>query len=129
MRVLVIIVLLLACLAPSVLAQEAALRGRVTDPSGLPLPGVAVSITATTSEASPTVVISDADGLYDAAALAPGGYVVSATLDGFETASRSVTLAGGRVTLDLPLALAEVHQDVTVVAGAAANLQIGRAHV
>ena len=68
----------------SALAQQgqSSVQGRVTDSSGLALPGVTILITHEGSGVYRNVV-SNADGSYFATGLVPGPYRVEAELAGF----------------------------------------------
>ena len=103
-------------------AQEyrATLTGRVTDEQGGVLPGVTVTAThadtGTTSEA-----VTDGRGNYTFAFLPPGGYIVTAELEGFRRlVKEGVPLnAGQRVTADLELEVGNLAESVTVRAESA----------
>ena len=83
--------IIVACLlALSVLpAQEfrATLTGRVVDPSGAPVAGVAIQVkNAETNEVA--AAATDSQGNYSAPFLRPGTYSVSAEAPGFKRATR-----------------------------------------
>jgi Carboxypeptidase regulatory-like domain len=95
------------------MAQTAALRGQVQDPSGAVIPGAAVSLTHATQTLQTT---SGADGQYAFHSLAPGSYTITATAQNFAPFTISdVTLAAGQVKeLNLPLTIQIEKQQVTV---------------
>jgi hypothetical protein len=112
-------VLVLCAGTPRVaLGQGAAANvgGIVTDDSGLPLPGVTVTITNLSNGRS-QVVISGPEGNYRAVALQPARYSIAAELQGFAGAKREIVLnVGTDITIDLKLSVATVQETITVVA-------------
>ena len=96
-------------------ATTADLAGRVTDASGGVLPGATVVVTSLQTGISRTVV-TEPDGRFTVAALAPGKYSLEASLSGFTRASMpSIHLAlGTRRELDVVLTVAGVSEAVTV---------------
>ena len=100
------------------LAQGAtgAITGLVRDSSGTAIPGATVRIVHETTKAS-TDVVSNEQGMYRAAALAPGQYRVETTLDGFESPSQTVVLdAAQTLTIDVTLAPSRLTEAVLVTA-------------
>ncbi|MBI3265305.1 MAG: carboxypeptidase regulatory-like domain-containing protein, partial [Acidobacteria bacterium] len=71
-------------------AQEfrATITGRVTDPAGLVVPGVAVTARNVQTNEAATSVSTDA-GIYTIPFLNPGSYVLTAELSGFKTFNSS----------------------------------------
>lgn len=92
-RLVAILCLLLAGL-PGVLAQTASVTGKVTDVTGVPLPGVVVSIGL-------NQWVTDAGGTYNATGVGYGTYDVTYVLSGYETLSLEVTV--NAATMSLPL--------------------------
>jgi hypothetical protein len=93
------------------------LRGRVLDPQGAVLPGVAITVrNQDTGMFRETV--SNADGTYFLSAITPGKYEVTAELQGFRKLVRpDVLLEVGRTTtVDLNLAVGGLEETVTVSA-------------
>jgi iron complex outermembrane receptor protein len=92
--------------------QGTTVRGRVTIASdGSPLPGVTVSI-----EGLNLATVTDADGRYQIAvpsARSGESVKVSATLQGFQTRTSTVTLSSPEVTADFPLHVS-FGQEITV---------------
>ena len=107
------------CLAGStgVAAQATStLEGQVSDPQGGVLAGATVTLTLTSAESSPSVVITDTNGAYRFASLRPGVYTVRFDFPGFQTVEESVDLDGRAVrVLDAMLAISPFAQQVDVV--------------
>jgi iron complex outermembrane recepter protein len=110
------ILAVLALVAPvSAFAQGASVKGLVKDSSGASIPGAVVKVVNEAGAA--TEAVTDGDGAFVAASLAAGAYRVEASLDGFETAVRRVSLAAGQVLdVDLTLAPAGITEGVVVTA-------------
>lgn len=105
--------------ATSAAAQS--VSGRIVDPSGLPLPGVTVTLhgTGDTSESTTT----DANGEFSLTPAISGHYDLDASIEGFEsTVRRDLDVTKGPVTVSLHLALATIRQDVTVSAPATVDV-------
>jgi len=107
-------------LAASVLlvAQGAPVAGVVVDVTGAVLPSASVRLTDAAGAAVQTTTTSGA-GEFTFSAVRPGRYAVRAALEGFEP--RVATIDVGRRApkrLRIVLALAGVHQEVTVTGGA-----------
>jgi outer membrane receptor protein involved in Fe transport len=94
-------------------AADAAIRGRITDPEGLPLPGVMVTLKI--DSGSPRSVVTDNDGRYSIG-VPPGLYALRAELSGFQPIERRVLAGGFGVVVDVTLPLASFEEQVTVVA-------------
>jgi len=108
-------------IAGCVSAQEfrGTLMGRVSDPSGLGVPGAKVVVTKTdTNTRSDTV--TGADGNYTAPFLAPGTYQISVEMNGFKKYERSGIEIGTneRVAIDVQLQVGSASDSVTVTADA-----------
>ena len=107
-RSLPVVVLLLACLQASVLAQQAAratLTGTVTDPNGALVAGVRVIATLESAGVRRETVTND-QGLYVLAELVPGEYELRVEAQGFTTKISKVPISlkvGQSVTLNVPL--------------------------
>src|SRR4029453_6117723 len=117
-RFLTIVVIFAVTLGLAAVAQDATglVSGLIRDSLGGAIPGATVRAV---NEASGTSVeaVSDGQGSFRIAGLAPGEYRVEATLDGFETATRKVVLdAGQTAAVDLTLAPACINEGVVVTA-------------
>ncbi|MGB9836850.1 MAG: carboxypeptidase regulatory-like domain-containing protein [Candidatus Saccharicenans sp.] len=108
-------------LAFSVYAQElqtGAIRGKVVDESGQPLPGVSITVTGPALLGKVTAVTNEA-GQFRAPALPPGrDYEVKAELDGFDTVIRKgiIVNVGSNVTIDIQMKASTLKEEVTVTA-------------
>ena len=107
-----VIAVLAAALAGTQTAGS--IEGVVVDVTGNPLPGVVVTVTG---EGMRQEHVTGADGAYQAAGLAPGDYVVTATLPGFETFEISVSVgADVAETVPIQLQISRLLETVSVVA-------------
>src|SRR5947199_502756 len=98
-------------------AQETtgALRGRIVDAQGLPVPGVTVTITG--PQGGQTAV-ADSEGRFNFPFLTPGTYGVRAELPGFKAAERKgiVVRLGQVVDTPLKMEVGGVTETVSVTA-------------
>ena len=114
-------VLALACLliGTSAIAQDfrGAVGGRVTDSSGGVLPGVTVTVTNKDTNVATNTVTNDT-GNYSLLYLQPGGYTVTAELQGFRKTSREnvEVRLGDRLEIDFKLEVGRMEEVVTVAA-------------
>jgi outer membrane receptor for ferrienterochelin and colicin len=93
-----------------------AISGRVTDPSGLPLGGVTVTVSSPALQGTRTSVTS-AHGDYVIPFLPPGEYKVTFASEAFQTLEKTRSLAVAETaTMDVQLSLAGVAEAITVVA-------------
>jgi hypothetical protein len=99
----------------SVLAQNAVVSGRVTDPSEAVIPSAAIEFTNRSTDVK-TVAQANAEGRYISPPLAPGIYDVSCSASGFATARlESIVLeVGQRRTLDFDLKAGSVTESISV---------------
>ncbi|HEX2918545.1 MAG TPA: carboxypeptidase-like regulatory domain-containing protein, partial [Edaphobacter sp.] len=100
-------------------AQQSAgttVHGVVTDPDDAVIPGATITLTPAKGKA--IVAQSGTDGSFTAKGVAPGNYVVTATMSGFATFVREgVRVAPGQaLTLDIKMALEIQSQEVQVTA-------------
>jgi hypothetical protein len=101
----------------------ATLRGRVVDPSGAALPGAEVKLLVGRQTAASTT--TDGNGAYQLAGQS-GGVTIEASLEGFKTARRTLSLRG-TTTLDLTLEVGGLSETVNVeTAPASAFVSRGR---
>ena len=108
---------LLLCLATSAAAQTPAqgrIAGRVTDPSGLAVPGVVVTANGSAAALSRSVRTAD-DGRYVIDGLRAGDYMVRFEIAGFVPRAEPVRVPdGGTAALDVRLELAPFPETVRV---------------
>jgi hypothetical protein len=95
--------LLLVVAAASAQTPAGVITGRVADATGLPLPGVDVTLQGTDINRTFTTGI---DGRYRFLDLAPGDYKLTSALTGFATSVRDRVVVGVGQTVDLPVTLA-----------------------
>jgi len=112
-----LLTLALAASAPAFAQQGTAeVRGRVMDAQEAALPGVTVTVrNQDTGMFRETV--SSADGTYFVTGVIPGRYEITAALQGFSTfLRRDIVLEVGKTTtLNVPLAVGNIAEQVTVV--------------
>ena len=110
----VVLVLPLASFAQT---ERGTITGVVVDSTKAAVPGVAIKVINTGTNAATNVVSSDS-GSYSAANLPPGTYKIEATLQGFQTSNvEGITLnAGTTARIDVTLNLGSVTESVNVVA-------------
>ena len=96
-----------------------ALTGVVTDASGAAVRGATITVTNVDTNLQ-RVVVSTGDGVYTAAALAPGAYRIDVLLPGFKPVRlERVHLATGQTArIDFHLAVGGVRDEVTVAGDA-----------
>jgi len=99
------------------LAQETrgTISGTITDKGGGPLPGATVTVKNSETNAS-TTLVTDTKGFYQARALRPGTYQVTASLSGFEPVVRKgITInLGETARIDLTLSLGSLTTAIEV---------------
>jgi iron complex outermembrane receptor protein len=82
------------CAVPSTAeSQDGRIAGVVRDATGIGIPGVSVTATSQSSNASRSTTTEN-DGSYSLS-VAPGAYTVAASIAGFRTVTRAVTVAAG----------------------------------
>ncbi|MBI3278947.1 MAG: TonB-dependent receptor [Acidobacteria bacterium] len=125
--------LFVCCLLPAIAwAQESrgAIRGRVTDPSGAPAPGVQIQATNVSTGVTLSAATNE-QGNYEVPYLLPGTYRVTAELSGFKQSTRDgiQVRVNDRITLDFSLEIGSVTDSVVVTADAplidSANASVG----
>ncbi len=120
MRKAIFVFMFAALIAGAAYAQETTgeVRGSVVDPDGAALPGVTVTIENDATGMDRTS-IADARGAFRFAALPPGAYTITSTLDGFQTHKAGVRVQlGGTQHIDVGMALGAI-TDVIEVTGEA----------
>jgi outer membrane receptor protein involved in Fe transport len=116
MRLLVCLGCLSFASAPlSAQSTDATLLGTVHDPSGNFLPGVTITVTNVRTNATRTVVTSDA-GTYEIRALQPSEYTLAAELSGFkkQVLTGLALQVNQAARVDVTLQLGDVVEAVTV---------------
>jgi len=106
-------VLLLGLAAPACLHAET-ISGTVQDPSGAVIPGARIEITGG-DLAQAIVLSSDGQGKFSSPDLKLGTYSLRVTREGFEPLVKTIDVRG-KVELDLRLAIAQQHVEVSVSA-------------
>jgi len=102
--------------AQSATTTTATISGIVRDSSGGAVPGATVRVVNEDTRAAVDLV-TDGQGGYRTAALAPGRYRLETSLDGFETDVRQVALTAGQTpAIDVTLSPARFSQAVVVTA-------------
>ena len=106
----------LAAAGAAAAAEPGRASGSVAGPDGARLPGAQVLLTRA-SDGAATSLTTGAFGTWRSPDLAPGAYEVSASLPGFETATRAhvVVPERGEATVDLVLLVASLRETVRVV--------------
>src|SRR3954451_1349260 len=100
--------------------NNAGASGQVVDPTGAAVTGATVKMTET-EKGVPHTTTTDADGRYTFPNLPVGPYRLDATMTGFKTYTQSgiVLQVGDRSSIDIPLQVGSVSENVEVSAGAA----------
>jgi len=118
---LLILVFLLSfsVLQAQITRQTGMVRGVVKDSNGVPLPGVAITLSGPSMMGKATDV-SREDGTFRFPAVPPGSYTLTAELPGFKsvTMTEVIVRVGLTVTLDLKMEPSPIEEQVTVVAKA-----------
>jgi hypothetical protein len=100
----------------SAVAQQpvATVHGIVTDPDDALVPGATVTLTPATGKAQ--ITTSTSDGTYTVRGVAPGTYVMTVSAAGFAVFVKEgiKVIAGGNLTIDSRLIIAEQSQQMTV---------------
>ena len=117
-----LVLALLTCALDSALAQSGAntgLMGRVTDPTGGGIPGVAVTLT-NVDTGSVRPVTTGSTGTWEARFLTPGTYRITFELSGFKQLRREgITVSTAEMaTVDVSLEVGGLAEAVQVVANA-----------
>lgn len=101
------------------LGQTAQVTGRITDPSGAVVPGVAVAVVNADNGARRETVSND-EGFYTIPLLQPGNYQITVRKDGFKPVSQSgLALAVQQVArLDFALDLGTTSEEVRITSTA-----------
>jgi Ca-activated chloride channel homolog len=115
-RSFVICLLVVAAVGAAIGAAGLTISGKVADMSGGVIPGATVEVALNGVRLAS--VVTNANGEFSVPDLAPGEYVVTVSLSGFITASRTLRLVEGAVPapLDVKLGVAALAETVTVTA-------------
>lgn len=98
------------------------IRGVVTDPDGLALPGVTVTVSSPALQGTRSVVTS-ANGDFLIPFLPPGQYIVTVELESFATQKLPIGVAMAETQpMAIKLALASVQESVTVTASSSTEV-------
>ncbi len=120
-RLLGLLVCFLLFMFFSVSAQElqtGAIRGRVVDENGQPLPGVSITATGPALQGKATAVTRE-DGFFRLPGLPPGrDYEVKAELQGFEAVVRKgiIVNVGTVITIQIEMKPSTLQEEITVTA-------------
>ncbi|MEN8162604.1 MAG: TonB-dependent receptor [Acidobacteriota bacterium] len=120
MRKAIFVFMFAALIAGAAYAQETTgqIRGTIVDPDGAALPGVTITVENDMTGMDRTS-ITDGSGAFRFAALQPGDYTMTATLDGFQTHKSAMRVVlGGTHFVELDMALGAI-TDVIEVTGEA----------
>ena len=103
---------------PAAAFAQAAIAGSVSDPSGAPVPGVAVEATSDALIENTRTTMTDRAGRYRIENLRPGTYQVRFTLTGWKTSRlEDVELTGSlTAVVDAELAIGAFTESITVLA-------------
>ena len=115
--------LLAFCISVTLSAQtdRATLRGAVTDPSGLAVPGADITITEIGTNIEARKLASDENGNYEIPALKPGMYRIKVEKAGFRTyQAENLLIDAGQIRrLEVTLQVGTTSETITVQGGAA----------
>ena len=115
-RFILVILLMRAPALASARPDSGTIGGLIRDASGAAIPGATIRIVNEVSGAV-AEAISDGQGAYRTAALAPGRYRVDVTLDGFEAVARHTALAADQAAaVDVTLVPSKLTEAVIVTA-------------
>ncbi len=106
-------------------ATSGTLRGHIADPTGALIPGANVVLLNASGKVVATTS-ADATGAYSVPGLAPGGYIVKATFEGFAPfQSPAISLAAGQSKrVDISMAIEVAQQNVTVTEDGAPTVSV-----
>lgn len=112
-------ILLTLLIVPTILAQSqittAQVQGTVKDANGAVVPGVTIEVKNRETGLVKTVITNE-DGRFTVLALQPGNYSITASKQGFTTPTIENTplTVGQTLTVDIPLAVSQLQEKVTV---------------
>ena len=107
----------------SALAALGSITGTLRDSQGASLAGAVVQLAESRGEYRAETV-SNTQGRYTFSSLEPGAYVVTASLQGFKSATVTVTVSTGQpIVADLQLQIGPMSESIEVTAGAPGQLE------
>ena len=120
------LLLLLAFVGAGAQEFRGSITGHITDPNGAAVTGAAVTIKNVDTNVESTATTNE-EGAYSFPLVQPGKYTLTATAQGFSTATREglEVRVADKLTLDVPLPLAGVGETVTTVASVTPALETG----
>jgi len=110
--------LILTSIASAQELQSGAIRGRVVDDTGQPLPGVSITISGPALIGKVTAM-TNAEGFFRAPNLPPGaGYEINAEVEGFETTIQRgiIVNVGMTISIEIRMKVSTLQQEVMVTA-------------
>ena len=109
-----VVCLLFVCSTAYAQSNYGVITGTVMDPQRLPISGATVLLTAK-STGTVRQVVSNQQGIFEAAFLLPDDYVIESRASGFATTTQSVRLeVGQKLSLNLALSVGSVEKGVNV---------------
>lgn len=96
--------------------QTGAVNGTVTDPDGVPLPGVTVILESPALVISRLTTLANTIGAYRFLGLPPGQYQVTFQLEGMNTVIRKgiLVMVGKTITVDVGMTLKSLEENIVV---------------
>jgi hypothetical protein len=110
-------VMLVVMVIPSTVLAQASITGSVTDPSGAPMPGVAVEASSPALIEKTRAGVTDTNGRYRIEDLRPGTYQVRFTLEGWSPYEREGVELSGSITaaVDAVMAVGALTEAISVI--------------
>lgn len=97
-----VLVLMLSFISSQVFAQNGMIKGKVTDPNGVKLEFVSISLKGTNQGA-----ITDGEGQFTIQGIRPGSFVLTASSIGYDSQSKTINLTAEQ-TLEVNFVLGEI---------------------
>jgi hypothetical protein len=116
--IFVLVFFFVAILSFSQSRETGAIKGKVVDQDGKPIPGVSVILTSSALVQGKITTITDDNGRFRFVALTPGEYSVEASLEGFKPIKRTGLRLhiGMTLTVDLKLTIGNFKETIVVKA-------------